>query len=172
MLETSVIPSADTAIPNGFRVFYPIPSQIDPEKGEKMTKFVGQLGEIVNALIFASVIVALMFEFRLDMLWGGINALQIICCMSYCNVAWPVNIGFLFTMLNQITQFNFLDPFSRLPGGKYLIEWKWSPTDAKGNSLALANGGSLTFLPNMGSVALFLVIALVYTLLGPIGKLF
>ena len=70
-----------------------------------MTKVVGQLGEIVNALIFASVIVALMFEFRLDMLWGGINALQIICCMSYCNVAWPVNIGFLFTMLGIVSEY-------------------------------------------------------------------
>jgi hypothetical protein len=39
-----------------------------------MTKVVGQLGEIVNALIFASVIVALMFEFRLDMIWVVINA--------------------------------------------------------------------------------------------------
>jgi hypothetical protein len=137
-----------------------------------MTKVVSQLSEVVNALIFGSIIIALIFEFRLDMLWGGINALQIICCMSYCNVAWPVNIGFLFTMLNQITQFDFMDPFNRLPSGKYLIDWKWSPTDAHGNSLALANGGNLTFLPNVGSVALFLVIALLYTLLMPIGKLF
>ena len=78
-----------------------------------MTKVVSQLSEVVNALIFGSIIVALIFEFRLDMLWGGINALQIICCMSYCNVAWPVNIGFLFTMLNQITQFDFMDPFNQ-----------------------------------------------------------
>lgn len=73
---------------------------------------------------------------------------------------------------NSIFVFSTSEYFSNFSLLFYLIEWKWSPTDAKGNSLALANGGSLTFLPNMGSVALFLVIALVYTLLGPIGKLF
>lgn len=91
--------------------------------------------------------------------------------MSYCNVAWPVNISFLFTMLNSVTQFDFLDPFSQLPNGKYLFNWNWSPTDPKGNSLALANGGNLTFLPNIGSVGVFLVIALLYTSIVPIGKL-
>lgn len=91
--------------------------------------------------------------------------------MSYCNVAWPVNISFLFTMLNSVTQFDFLDPFSQLPSGKYLFNWNWSPTDPKGNSLALANGGNLTFLPNIGSVGVFLVIALLYTSIVPIGKL-
>lgn len=84
-------------------------------------------------------------------------------------MAWPVNLGFLFRMLNSVTQFDFLDPFSRLPNGKLLIDWNWSPTDPKGSSIVLANGGSLTFLPNMGSVALFLLIALLYTLLVPIG---
>jgi hypothetical protein len=78
--------------------------------------------------------------------------------------------GFFFTLLNSVSQFDFLDPFSRLPSGKQVADWKWSPTDPKGNSLALANGGSLTFLPNMGSVALFLLIALIYTLLVPLGK--
>jgi hypothetical protein len=39
-LEESIVPNADTAIPNGFRVFYPLPSQIDPVKGEKITKIV------------------------------------------------------------------------------------------------------------------------------------
>lgn len=78
--------------------------------------------------------------------------------------------GFFFTLLNSISQFDFLDPFTRLPSGKQLFDWKWSPTDPKGSSIALANGGSLTFLPNMGSVALFLLIALIYTLLVPLGK--
>ena len=91
--------------------------------------------------------------------------------MSYCNVAWPVNLSFLFTMLNQITQFDFLDPFSRLPSGKQIFDSKWSPTDPKGSSLALANGGSLTFLPNVGSVALVLLIALLYTIFVLILKL-
>jgi len=123
-------------------------------------------------MIFASVLIALVFEFRLDMLWGGINALQIVSCMSYTSVAWPANISFLFTMLNQVTLFDFfLDPFSVLPSGDYLFDWNWSPTDPEGNSLALANGGSLTFLPNLGFVALFLLIALLYSLMAAIGRL-
>ena len=58
-----------------------------------------------------------------------------------------------------------------MSNGKYLFDWKWSPTDPKGMSIAVVNGGSLTFLPNIGSVALFLLIALLYTLLVLIGRL-
>ena len=52
-----------------------------------------------------------------------------------------------------------------------MFDWNWSPTDPKGNSLALANGGNLTFLPNLGFVALFLGIALLYSLMALIGHL-
>ena len=55
--------------------------------------------------------------------------------------------------------------------GNYLIKWKWSPTDPKGSSLVRENGGSLTFLPNLGSVALFIHLALIYSLLTPLGRL-
>lgn len=86
-------------------------------------------------------------------------------------MSWPTNMRFFFSLLNQVVQFDFIDPFSRLSSGQYLFDWKWSPTDPKGSSIALANGGSLTFLPNIGSVALFLLIALLYTFLVPVGRL-
>ena len=86
-------------------------------------------------------------------------------------MSWPANMRFFFSLLNQVAQFDFIDPFSRLASGKYLFDWKWSPTDPKGSSIALANGGSLTFLPNIGSVALFLLIAILYTFLVPVGRL-
>jgi len=82
-------------------------------------------------LIFIAVIISLIFKLKLDMLWGGINTLQIVAFMSFCSIAWPVNISFLFDLLNSITQFKFLDPFSILPLiERYLADWKWSPTDA------------------------------------------
>lgn len=119
MLEASIARSADTTIPNGFRSFYPLPSQVDPVKGQKTTKAVNKLTNYFNSVIFIVVVLALLFEFQLDMLWSGINTLQIVCCMSYCNVAWPANIGFLFTMLNGIAQFEILNPFNRLQSNNY-----------------------------------------------------
>ena len=41
LLQNVSAPSADTAIPNGFRVFYPLPAQVNPVKGLRMTKIVG-----------------------------------------------------------------------------------------------------------------------------------
>lgn len=94
------------------------------------------IAQIANIVIFVSVITSLVLNFRLDSLWGGINALQIISFLSYGNVAWPANISFLFEGVNKITQFDFLDPFAQIESsGKYLIDWKWSPTDSKGSSL-------------------------------------
>ena len=82
-------------------------------------------------MIFIAVIISLIFKLKLDMLWGGINTLQIVAFMSFCSIAWPVNISFLFDLLNSITQFKFLDPFSILPLiERHLADWKWSPTDA------------------------------------------
>jgi hypothetical protein len=89
--------------------------------------------------------------------------------MSYSNVAWHANLGFLFTLINRITQFDFLAPLSDLPNGKYLFNSKWSPTDSKLSSLVLANGGSLTFLPNIGSVSLLILVVIFFTFLAPIG---
>ena len=65
-----------------------------------------------------------------------------------------------------------IDPFGPIPIlDQNIYNWNWSPTDPKGNNLAIVNGGSLTFLPNLGSVALFLHIVFLQTLLAPLGKL-
>ena len=40
-----------------------------------------------------------------------------------------------------------------------------------GNNLAIVNGGSLTFLPNLGSIALFIHLAMIQTLINPVTKL-
>jgi hypothetical protein len=65
-----------------------------------------------------------------------------------------------------------IDPFSPLPIiDKKIYNWNWSPTDPKGNTLAIVNGGSLTFLPNLGSVALFLLLAVIHTLISPLAIL-
>ena len=40
LLQNVSAPNADTAIPNGFRVFYPLPAQVNPVKGLRMTKIV------------------------------------------------------------------------------------------------------------------------------------
>ena len=80
-----------------------------------MSGFVTGASKTVNSLIFIAVILSLLFKLKLDMLWGGINSLQIVAFMSFCSIAWPADISFLFNLLNGITQFDFLDPFAILP---------------------------------------------------------
>lgn len=107
------------------------------------------------------------------MLWGSINALQIIVCLSYSSVPWNAVLGFVFDWLTKITSFDLLNPFGPIPltDEKNFYEWNWSSTDCKGNNLCIANGGSLTFLPNLGSIALFLHLALFTTLLSPLASM-
>lgn len=84
----------------------------------------------VNTIIFIVVVLSLLLSFKIDMLWGGINSLQIVAFMSFCSISWSANLSFLFSLLNSITQFDFIDPFSILPLiDRYLVDWKWSPTD-------------------------------------------
>jgi len=65
-----------------------------------------------------------------------------------------------------------IDPFNPIPIININIyDWNWSPTDPMGNNLAIVNGGSLTFLPNLGSVALFIHLAFIQTLINPLAKL-
>jgi len=65
-----------------------------------------------------------------------------------------------------------IDPFAPIPiVNVNIYDWNWSPTDPKGNNLAIVNGGSLTFLPNLGSVALFIHLALIQTMIAPVTKL-
>jgi hypothetical protein len=81
-------------------------------------------------------------------------------------------VSFVFTWLASITAFDLLNPFGPIPlTEKNFYEWNWSATDCNGNNLCIANGGSLTFLPNLGSIALFLHIAVFTTFLSPVARL-
>ena len=102
-----------------------------------MQKIVFNTAKTANSVIFVTVILALALNIRLDALWGGINTMQIISFLSYGNVAWPSNIAYLFDALNMVTQFDFLDPFFKIPStGRSAINCKWTPTDPKGSGLA------------------------------------
>jgi hypothetical protein len=95
--------TGDTTIPNGYRIIFPLPPQVNPQRGEVLATVVQNAAQATNSFVFSSVFVSFVFNVSLNMLWGSINALQIIVCLSYNNIAWPANITYLFNLLNQIT---------------------------------------------------------------------
>ena len=70
---------------------------------------------VTNSLVFISLFISFFLNIGLNMLWGSINALQIIVCLSYSSVPWNAVLGFVFDWLTQITSFDLLNPFGSIP---------------------------------------------------------
>lgn len=106
-----------------------------------------------KAIVFSSIVLATFFNLSLQLLWGGINALQIIAHLPLNNVNFPSNAFQVFQFLAEVVSFDLFAPAD-------YYDFGFTETEPFNSNYEELGYETTNFLENLGSISLiFLVIA-------------
>lgn len=86
-----------------------------------------------------------------SILWGGINAMQLISCSALFNLVLPPNCNVVYQYLQNLTSFDIYNPVAELEIGG------WTQTDPFNDNFANLGYGSLNFYDALGSIAIIIL---------------
>ena len=70
------------------------------------------------------------------MIWGTVNALQLIYSLSYADVPWNALLGTVYEWLGKVTNFDLINPFGKVPLTENdFFNWGFSDTECDGNKV-------------------------------------
>ena len=83
---------------------------MDPEFGREYLKVVKGADTAVKSITVTSLLINLSFGLSLHLIWGMINALQMIIHNPLANFRFPINLMMLYGILLPITSLDLIPP--------------------------------------------------------------
>lgn len=103
------------------------------------------------------------FGLSSQMLWGGINAMQVICVSALLQVTLPGNTQPLYSYIQSLTSFDFYNPIDTLS--------KWfgfSETDPYSDNFDSLGFGSINYYDSMGGLIIIIASVTLFQVLAPL----
>lgn len=152
-------------MPKAFEIFVTLPPQkqmLIRENGEAAPRApsgaeVLTQSDAVQSTFTSSLIANYIFGLSSQMLWGGINAMQVICASALFQVTLPGNTQPLYSYIQSLTSFDFYNPIDTLSNW-----FGFSETDPYSDNFDSLGFGSINYYDSIGGLIIIIAVVTLF----------